>query len=81
MLHDLYYGRPGSKRAGAEWAKENLDPSWSGLIDHAWDGRPNPAVSVRQTADPAELERTLEYIQYIIEESARYADGGLGTDV
>ncbi len=24
MLHDLYRGYPGSKRAGAEWAKKNL---------------------------------------------------------
>jgi hypothetical protein len=28
MLHDLHRGYPGSKRAGAEWAKANLDLSW-----------------------------------------------------
>jgi hypothetical protein len=32
MLHDLHTGFPGSKLAGAEWAKANLDLSWSALI-------------------------------------------------
>lgn len=71
MLHDLHNGKPGSKRAGAEWVKANLDPLWAGLIDRSWSGRPNPAVSVRTPADPAEFERTLAFIQYIIAESNR----------
>jgi len=66
MLHDLHRGSTGSKRAGAEWAKATLDPSWAGLIDRAWDGRPNPALSVRQPADPDDLKSTLEFIQYIL---------------
>jgi aminoglycoside adenylyltransferase-like protein/nucleotidyltransferase-like protein len=64
MVHDLYRGCPGSKLAGAEWAKANLDLAWTGLIDRAWDGRPNPAVSVRQQADPKDFKDTLEFIQY-----------------
>jgi hypothetical protein len=71
LLHDLHTGFPGSKRAGAEWAKATLDPSWAGLIDRAWDGRPNPAVSVRQPADPQDLKSTLEFIPYIIQASAQ----------
>jgi hypothetical protein len=74
MLHDLHRGFTGSKRAGAEWAKANLDPVWTGLIDRAWDGRPDPAVSVRQRADPVDFQATLEFVQYIIQESSRYAD-------
>jgi hypothetical protein len=66
MLHDLHTGFPGSKRAGAEWAKVTLDPAWAGLVDRAWSGRPNPALSVRQPADPAEFERTLEFVRYAI---------------
>lgn len=66
MLHDLHTGRIGSKRAGAEWAKATLDPSWAGLIDRAWDGRPNPSLSVRQPADPQDFQRTLEFIRYTI---------------
>jgi hypothetical protein len=74
MLHDLIEGRPASKRAGATWAKTNLDPAWSPLIDRAWGGRPNPAVSVRQPADPVDFDDTLQFVRFIIHESERYAD-------
>ena len=72
MLHDLHTGFVGSKRAGAEWAKAALDPSWAGLIDRAWDGRPNPALSVRQPADPADFRSTLEFVKYAISMSMEY---------
>lgn len=72
MLHDLHTGFPGSKVAGAEWAKANVDPSWNGLIDRAWHGRPNPAVSVRQRADSEEFEKTLKFVQYVIHQSKLY---------
>ena len=71
MLHDLVEGRPGSKRAGAEWAKENLDPAWSALIDRAWDTRPNPAVTVREPPDAADFETTLQFVKAIVRESER----------
>jgi Domain of unknown function (DUF4111)/Nucleotidyltransferase domain len=73
MLHDLHNGFPGSKRAGADWATANLDPSWAGLIDRTWDGRPNPALSVRQPADPTDFQATLAFVRYIINESVIYA--------
>ena len=73
MLHDFCEGFPGSKLAGAEWAKINLDSSWVPLIDRAWDGRPNPALSVRQSADPEEFESTLKFVKYIIRVSKLYA--------
>ena len=66
MLHDLHRGAVGSKRAGAEWAKRTLDPAWAGLIDRAWSCRPNPAVSVRQKADPEDLRLTLEFVAYVV---------------
>ena len=72
MLHDLHTGFAGSKRAGAEWAKAALDPSWAGLIDRAWDGRPNPALAVRQPADPADFRSTLEFVKYAISMSMKY---------
>ena len=73
MLHDLDTGCPGSKLAGATWAKANLEPSWSALIDRAWAGRPDPASSVRRPADPEDFESTLKFVKYIIEESKHYS--------
>jgi hypothetical protein len=68
MLHDYLAGSVGSKRTGAEWAKENLDPCWSDLIDRAWDNRPVPEVSVRTPADPKDFRRTLAFVEYVIKE-------------
>jgi hypothetical protein len=67
MLHDLGRGHPGSKRAGAEWAKATFDPVWSPLIDRAWNGRPDPAVSVREPADKDDFDRTLEFVKLALE--------------
>ena len=72
MLHDLHTGHPGSKRAGAEWVKINLDPAWRGLIDRTWSGRPKPEISVRQPANPKDFESTLEFIRYVINKSKQY---------
>ncbi|WIG60194.1 MAG: hypothetical protein OJF49_002942 [Ktedonobacterales bacterium] len=73
MLHDLHTGYPGSKRAGAEWAKAHLDAAWVGLIDRTWAGRPNPAVAVRERADLADFAATLEFVRYMLNEARRYA--------
>ena len=69
MLHSLQTGCIELKAAGDAWAKRNLNPSWSALIDGAWAGRPNPAVSVRQPADPEDFANTLKFIRYCINES------------
>ena len=69
MLHDLRAGSIGSKRTGAEWAKRVLDPRWCNLIDRAWDGRPDPARSVREPPDPADFDLTLQFTEYIMMES------------
>jgi len=66
MLHSLHTGRIGSKRAGAEWAKAHLDPSWAGLIDRTWAGRPVPEASVRRPADPEDFQSTLEFVRYVM---------------
>ncbi len=71
MLQSLQTGTVESKVAGAEWAKRNLDPAWSALIDGAWEGRPNPALSVRQPADPEDFADTLRFVQYCIDESKK----------
>jgi predicted nucleotidyltransferase len=69
MLHDLQAGSIGSKITDADWAKENLDPSWQDLIDRTWKARPNPELTIRQPAGVEEFERTLEFVQNAIEYS------------
>lgn len=71
MLHDLRRGYPGSKREGAEWAKRNLDPSWSGLIEDAWGSRPDPASKVKEPPDAEAYEMTLRFAEYVMNESKR----------
>lgn len=73
MLHDLKTGSLNSKRTGAEWAKKNLNPSWSALIDRTWAGRPRPEYSIKQPADPKDFELTLKFVEYIIQESELFA--------
>lgn len=73
LLHDLHTGVPGTKRAGAEWAKSQLDASWTPLIDRAWNERPIPEVSARTPADPVELMKTVEFVRCIIETSKQLA--------
>jgi predicted nucleotidyltransferase len=74
MLHDLHRGRPGTKREGAEWVKRTLDPSWSPLIDRAWSTRPEPSRQVEQAADTDEFEKTLSFLEYVMEESRRFME-------
>ena len=69
MLHDLIKGRPGSKREGAAWAKTTLGTDWSALIDRAWTRRPNPAVAIREPADPVDFEATLRFVEAVLRES------------
>ncbi len=67
MLHSLETGRIASKLAGAQWAKNALDHRWAGLIQRAWEERPNPSLKVRQPAVDSEVQSTLEFIRYALE--------------
>jgi predicted nucleotidyltransferase len=71
MLHDLREGRPGSKRAGAEWAKAALAIEWRELINRAWSSRANPAISVRQPPNATEFERTLAFVRLCMREAEK----------
>jgi len=66
MLHTLHSGRVWSKIAGANWAKEALAHSWEGLIQRAWDERPNPSLKSQQKADSADVKSTLDFVQYAL---------------
>lgn len=78
-LHDLHTGMVGSKRAGAEWAKHHLGQSWGDLVDRAWNGRPDPAVSIRQPADETDFKNTLELVKEIMHSATEFAAAHLGT--
>lgn len=72
-LHDLVTGAVSSKRSGAEWAKQHLDRSWSGLIERALAERSNPAQSVREPADKTEFASTLKLLQEIMRLAREFA--------
>jgi predicted nucleotidyltransferase len=75
MLHSLNTGRIASKLSGAEWAKNALNHHWTGLIQRAWDERPNPSFKVRQSAEPNEIEKTKEFIRFALELGQSYGIG------
>ncbi len=68
MLHTLHTGTVQSKKAGAKWAKEFVDPKWGKLIDQAWKEREGVRymIKIRQRAEPTLLYETLEFINYAI---------------
>ncbi|MSP14375.1 MAG: DUF4111 domain-containing protein [Chloroflexi bacterium] len=74
MLHTLHIGRVESKRKGAQWAKRALDSRWTGLIQRAWEERPNPSLKVRQQADPDDCKSTPDFIRYALDVSRQYED-------
>ena len=68
MLHTLHTGTVQSKKAGAMWAKEFVDPKWVELIDQAWKEREGVRfmVKIGQRAEQSVLYETLEFINYAI---------------
>jgi len=63
MLHTLECGKITSKPVAAQWAQKKLDPRWQGLIQRAWQYRPNPLLKSQQQADE-DVQSTLEFIEY-----------------
>jgi hypothetical protein len=63
MLQTLETGTIESKRAGAAWAKRNMDSRWHSLIQHALDDRgDDAAIRVKQKADPEDLRMTWDFM-------------------
>lgn len=67
MLHTLETGRIHSKKAGGEWAIQHLDPQWTPLIQQALDDRPDPWQRVYETADPHDIQQTIDFIRYALD--------------
>jgi hypothetical protein len=63
-LQDLHEGRITSKRQGAAWAKDHLDPEWHTLIDYCWEERRDTGIHVSQPANTEAFERTIAFMTY-----------------
>jgi len=68
MLHTLHTGTVQSKKAGAKWAKEFMEPKWLRLIDQAWNEREGVrfGVKIGQQAESSLLYETLEFMKYAV---------------
>ena len=68
MLHTLHTGTVQSKKIGAQWAKQFVDPKWVKLIDQAWNEREGVRfmVKIHQRAEKTLLDETLEFIHYAV---------------
>ena len=68
MLHTLHTGTVQSKKAGAQWAKQYVDPKWGKLIDQGWNEREGVRFGekIGQRAETSLLSETLEFIKYAI---------------
>ncbi len=65
MLYTMKHGGIVSKPFAANWAKENLDEKWTGLIERAWLGRQTPGVDAKLD----DINETLELIRYALKYS------------
>ncbi len=68
MLHALHTESIQSKRAGMQWAKQFVDPSWVKLIDQAWHEREGVrfGIKIGQRAEFTLLHETQEFIKYAV---------------
>lgn len=64
FLHTIHCGRVTSKRQALLWARDNLDPEWSGLIQQALDDRPDPWLRVGRPARPGSVAVTRRFAAY-----------------
>jgi hypothetical protein len=73
MLHTLHTGTVQSKKAGAKWAKQFVEPKWIKLIDGAWNEREGVrfGVKIGQRAELELLFETLEFMEYTVTQSKR----------
>jgi hypothetical protein len=63
ILYTYEHGEIVSKRVAAEWAEQNLDRKWRGLIDRARSGRQTPSLD----AQSEDIDGTLDLIRYTLE--------------
>jgi len=68
ILHSIDNGTVVSKRTAGEWARDALAVEWGELIRRALADRPDPWLRVHQSADPEDVDRTLAFIESVVDE-------------
>ena len=58
--------RRDSVRRSGMWRAMEVMPQWKGLIERAWQDRPDPATKCRLPADPAEVAQTIAFCREAI---------------
>jgi predicted nucleotidyltransferase len=66
MLHTQDCGRIESKPAAAQWAIQNLDPQWRGLIERARNDREDKWRKVFLPSDQHDQAQTRHFIRYAL---------------
>jgi predicted nucleotidyltransferase len=68
MLQTLQTGKVESKKSSMNWAKGIVEAKWVKLIDDAWIEREGVRfmVKIKQRAEQALLDETLEFMKYVI---------------
>jgi predicted nucleotidyltransferase len=66
-LLDLTEGSIHSKLAGVTWARQNLQDTWTPLINFCWEERQDPDISIKQPADPEIFRQTIEFVRYAVD--------------
>jgi hypothetical protein len=66
ILHTFETGRVASKREVGEWALGAVPEEWAGLIQRALEDRPDPWVKVHRPADRHAVERTRDFMDYVL---------------
>ena len=61
MLYTLHTGRVASKRASLQWARQELEPAWRGLIAQALADRP---VTWDDPSDPDKVAAAIAFAEY-----------------
>jgi hypothetical protein len=72
ILYTLAYGKVVSKQQAANWAKENLDAHWGGLIDRAWAGRSTADLA----AEAEDIKLTQDLIRFALAKSGQDRKAG-----
>jgi predicted nucleotidyltransferase len=66
ILHTLHTGEVQSKKAGAIWAQQAVDPAWRTFVARAWADREGVrfGTKIGQRADKELLDETLAFVDY-----------------